>query len=120
MTETHTTPSASLHLSLTNQTHAQALERIAEDVKGQAIDVVLYVDRLDLYRVEPLDKRVSGRAVLGGSIEQYKQVDGRGSASICGVWFDSSPAPDAPTPRASCVLMLPLSHLCAHTHTPYR
>jgi hypothetical protein len=39
----------------------QALERIAEDLKGTSIDVVLYVDRLDLYRVEPLDKRVSGR-----------------------------------------------------------
>lgn len=37
----------------------QALQRIAEDIKGVPIDVVLYVDRLDLYRVEPLDKRVS-------------------------------------------------------------
>jgi hypothetical protein len=37
----------------------QALERIAEDIKGVPIDVVMYVDRLDLYRVEPLDKRVS-------------------------------------------------------------
>lgn len=35
-----------------------ALERIAEDLKGTSIDVVLYVDRLDLYRVEPLDKRI--------------------------------------------------------------
>jgi hypothetical protein len=36
----------------------QALQRIAEDVKGVPIDVVMYVDRLDLYRVEPLDQRV--------------------------------------------------------------
>ena len=43
----------------TTTTTTQALERIAEDIKGQSIDVVLYVDRLDLYRVEPLDKRVS-------------------------------------------------------------
>eukprot|EP00879_Flechtneria_rotunda_P017862 GHRR01018722.1.p1 GENE.GHRR01018722.1~~GHRR01018722.1.p1 ORF type:complete len:386 (+),score=140.67 GHRR01018722.1:145-1302(+) len=35
-----------------------ALQRIAEDIKGVPIDVVLYVDRLDLYRVEPLDKRI--------------------------------------------------------------
>lgn len=35
-----------------------ALERIAEDIKGVSVDVVLYVDRLDLYRVEPLDKRI--------------------------------------------------------------
>jgi tRNA U34 5-carboxymethylaminomethyl modifying GTPase MnmE/TrmE len=35
-----------------------ALQRIAEDVKGTPIDAVLLVDRLDLYRVEPLDKRV--------------------------------------------------------------
>jgi hypothetical protein len=37
----------------------QALQRISEDIKGVPIDAVLYVDRLDLYRVEPLDKRVS-------------------------------------------------------------
>ncbi len=37
---------------------SQALAKIAEDVRGQAIDVVLYVDRLDLYRVDPLDKAV--------------------------------------------------------------
>lgn len=35
-----------------------ALQRIAEDIKGVQVDVVMYVDRLDLYRVEPLDKRV--------------------------------------------------------------
>ncbi|KAF8061109.1 TOC34 [Scenedesmus sp. PABB004] len=35
-----------------------ALQRIAEDMKGVPVDVVLYVDRLDLYRVEPLDKRI--------------------------------------------------------------
>lgn len=37
------------------------------------MDVVLYVDRLDLYRVEPLDKRVSGGSVcvcvLGGGVD---------------------------------------------------
>jgi hypothetical protein len=47
-------------------TTTQALERIAEDIKGQSIDVVLYVDRLDLYRVEPLDKRVSWLEGGGG------------------------------------------------------
>ncbi|GBF87561.1 translocase of chloroplast-like protein [Raphidocelis subcapitata] len=35
-----------------------ALQRIAEDVRGAPIDAVLYCDRLDLYRVEPLDKRI--------------------------------------------------------------
>jgi len=35
-----------------------ALERIAEDIRGKQIDAVLYVDRLDLYRVEALDKRI--------------------------------------------------------------
>lgn len=40
-----------------------ALQRIAEDIKGIPIDVVMYVDRLDLYRVEPLDKRVSDTVV---------------------------------------------------------
>lgn len=35
-----------------------ALQRIAEDIKGVPIDVVLYCDRLDLYRVEPLDRRI--------------------------------------------------------------
>lgn len=35
-----------------------ALQRISEDIKGVPIDAVLYVDRLDLYRVEPLDKRI--------------------------------------------------------------
>ena len=38
----------------------QALSKIAEDIRGVPIDVVLYVDRLDLYRVDPLDKAVSG------------------------------------------------------------
>ena len=36
-----------------------ALKKIAKDIKGKEIDVVLYVDRLDLYRVEPLDQAVS-------------------------------------------------------------
>lgn len=35
-----------------------ALAKIAEDIRGQPIDVVLYVDRLDLYRVDPLDKAI--------------------------------------------------------------
>ncbi|GAX84047.1 hypothetical protein CEUSTIGMA_g11471.t1 [Chlamydomonas eustigma] len=35
-----------------------ALKKIASDIKGQPIDVVLYVDRLDLYRVEPLDQAI--------------------------------------------------------------
>jgi predicted GTPase len=36
-----------------------ALKKIANDIKDKPIDVVLYVDRLDLYRVEPLDQAVS-------------------------------------------------------------
>lgn len=36
----------------------QVLQKIAEDVKGVNIDVVFYVDRLDLYRVDPLDTAV--------------------------------------------------------------
>ena len=36
----------------------QALRKIAQDIRGKPIDVVLYVDRLDLYRVEPLDQAV--------------------------------------------------------------
>ncbi len=49
---------------------AQALAKIAQDIKGQQIDVVLYVDRLDLYRVEPLDRAIMGAIsdVLGKSI----------------------------------------------------
>nr|ADI46839.1 TOC34f [Volvox carteri f. nagariensis] len=35
-----------------------ALSKIAEDIRGVSIDVVLYVDRLDLYRVDPLDKAI--------------------------------------------------------------
>nr|ADF43174.1 TOC34m [Chlamydomonas reinhardtii] len=35
-----------------------ALSKIAEDVRGVGIDVVLYCDRLDLYRVDPLDKAI--------------------------------------------------------------
>nr|ADI46934.1 TOC34m [Volvox carteri f. nagariensis] len=35
-----------------------ALSKIAEDIRGVPIDVVLYVDRLDLYRVDPLDKAI--------------------------------------------------------------
>ncbi|KAG1679820.1 hypothetical protein FOA52_012732 [Chlamydomonas sp. UWO 241] len=47
-----------------------ALKKIASDIKGQQIDVVLYVDRLDLYRVEPLDKAVMKAisSVLGRSV----------------------------------------------------
>ncbi|KAF5835650.1 TOC34f [Dunaliella salina] len=36
----------------------QALRKIADSIKGQSIDVVLYVDRLDLYRVDALDKGI--------------------------------------------------------------
>lgn len=39
----------------------QALQKIAEDIRDKPIDVVLYVDRLDLYRVDALDKGVSVR-----------------------------------------------------------
>ncbi|KXZ41638.1 hypothetical protein GPECTOR_349g100 [Gonium pectorale] len=34
----------------------QALKKIADDLRGVPIDVVLYVDRLDLYRVDSLDQ----------------------------------------------------------------
>jgi hypothetical protein len=38
----------------------QALRKIAQDIRGKPIDVVLYVDRLDLYRVgiRPLPHRM--------------------------------------------------------------
>jgi hypothetical protein len=39
---------------------SQALQKIADKIKGQPIDVVLFLDRLDLYRVDPLDRSVSG------------------------------------------------------------
>nr|BAU61571.1 chloroplast outer envelope protein [Gonium pectorale] len=35
-----------------------ALKKIADDLRGVPIDVVLYVDRLDLYRVDSLDQAV--------------------------------------------------------------
>ncbi|GLC41020.1 Translocase of chloroplast [Pleodorina starrii] len=35
-----------------------SLSKIAEDIRGVPIDVVLYVDRLDLYRVDPLDRAI--------------------------------------------------------------
>nr|BCL66247.1 translocon at the outer envelope membrane of chloroplasts 34 [Volvox reticuliferus] len=35
-----------------------ALSKIAEDIRGVPIDVVLYVDRLDLYRVDALDRTI--------------------------------------------------------------
>ncbi|GFR43145.1 hypothetical protein Agub_g4168 [Astrephomene gubernaculifera] len=35
-----------------------ALSKIAEDIRGVAVDVVLYVDRLDLYRLDPLDRAI--------------------------------------------------------------
>nr|BAU61608.1 chloroplast outer envelope protein [Gonium pectorale] len=35
-----------------------ALKKIAEDLRGVPVDVVLYVDRLDLYRVDSLDQAV--------------------------------------------------------------
>lgn len=34
-----------------------ALQRVAQDLQGRPVDAVLYVDRLDLYRVERLDRR---------------------------------------------------------------
>jgi hypothetical protein len=34
-----------------------AMQRAAQDLRGRAVDAVLYVDRLDLYRVERLDRR---------------------------------------------------------------
>ncbi|KAG2437622.1 hypothetical protein HYH02_011261 [Chlamydomonas schloesseri] len=46
-----------------------ALSKIAEDVRGVGIDVVLYCDRLDLYRVDPLDKAI---------IDAISQTFGRG------------------------------------------
>lgn len=53
--------------------HVQALRKIADSIKGQSIDVVLYVDRLDLYRVDALDKGVSfAQALLALFSEAYK------------------------------------------------
>ncbi|KAG2492652.1 hypothetical protein HYH03_009068 [Edaphochlamys debaryana] len=37
-----------------------ALSKIAEDIRGVPVDVALYVDRLDLYRVDPLDRAIIG------------------------------------------------------------
>lgn len=67
-----THPSNTLHPPThhTTQPPTQALERIAEDLKGLSIDVVLYVDRLDLYRVEPLDKRVS-EAAAAAAVDRH-------------------------------------------------
>eukprot|EP00798_Chlamydomonas_sp_ICE-L_P030488 gene30488-35505_t len=47
-----------------------ALKKIASEIKGEPIDVVLYVDRLDLYRVDALDKGIIGAIsdTLGKSI----------------------------------------------------
>ncbi len=65
-----------------NQT---ALRKIAQDIKGMPIDVVLYVDRLDLYRVEPLDKAVRLRyiwaAVAEGSSHPRPRASARDSRS---------------------------------------
>jgi len=38
--------------------HYAALRKIADSIKGQSIDCVLFVDRLDLYRVDALDKSI--------------------------------------------------------------
>lgn len=58
LTWTLTTPAAPLPPPPNQQ---QALQRIAEDIRGIPIDLALYVDRLDLYRVDALDKRVGQR-----------------------------------------------------------
>jgi hypothetical protein len=47
---------------------SQALQKIADKVKGQPIDVVLFLDRLDLYRVDPLDRSVSATGGEAGGI----------------------------------------------------
>ncbi|GIL53542.1 hypothetical protein Vafri_9118 [Volvox africanus] len=50
-----------------------ALSKIAEDIRGVPIDVVLYVDRLDLYRVDPLD-----RAIIAAITQTFgQQIWGR-------------------------------------------
>jgi hypothetical protein len=43
--------------------YVQALQLIQAEVARTPVDAVLYIDRLDLYRVEPVDHSVSGRLV---------------------------------------------------------
>ena len=57
-------------LVLNDRCHEGALLNLAEQIRGRPIDVVLYVDRLDLYLVETLDREVmeSVSRVLGREI----------------------------------------------------
>jgi len=57
-------------LVLNDRTHEGALLNLADQIRGRPIDVVLYVDRLDLYLVETLDREVmeSVSRVLGREI----------------------------------------------------
>ena len=45
-------------LLLNDRVHESALSSIAAKIQGKPIDVVLYVDRLDLYAVETMDRHV--------------------------------------------------------------
>jgi hypothetical protein len=42
----------------------QKLEAIGKAVKGQRVDAVLYLDRLDSYKLDTLDRKVCGHAAL--------------------------------------------------------
>jgi len=57
-------------LILNDRVHEGALLNLAEQIRGRPIDVVLYVDRLDLYLVETLDREVmeSVSRVLGREV----------------------------------------------------
>ena len=57
-------------LVLNDRVHEGALLNLADQIRGRPIDVVLYVDRLDLYLVETLDREVmeSVSRVLGREI----------------------------------------------------
>ena len=55
-------PSHPRHQSRPRRAQLQRIEDIGKAVKGRAVDVVLYLDRLDSYKLGVLDKRV--RAAL--------------------------------------------------------
>ena len=57
-------------LILNDRVHEGALLNLADQIRGRPIDVVLYVDRLDLYLVETLDREVmeSVSRVLGRDV----------------------------------------------------
>lgn len=44
----------------------QKLEAIGRAVRDRGVDAVLYLDRLDSYRLDTLDRKVSGAVGFGG------------------------------------------------------